>query len=247
MSQLIQVRRGTAAAWTTANPVLSAGEPGFETDTGKFKFGDGATAWASLPYFSTTVPTAPPNPAPVFPVSTGFFFTQRTQASSGSATPSGTLYAIPVTLGKAITLTQLDVNVQTAGDAGSVVRVGVYGDTGTFGPGSRLLDAGTVATATTGIKTITGLSLALSAGTYWLAAAVQTASTAPLMYTQTVGDARDNPMGVFDSNSGFVWANGATASVTGFSKTGVTGALPASYGTPTANETKPIKVVGRAA
>ena len=48
----IQLRRGTAAQWTSANPVLSSGEVGFETDTNKFKIGDGSTAWASLSYFS---------------------------------------------------------------------------------------------------------------------------------------------------------------------------------------------------
>ena len=47
----IQVRRGTAAQWTSANPVLAAGEWGFETDTKKFKIGDGTTAWnAPLSY-----------------------------------------------------------------------------------------------------------------------------------------------------------------------------------------------------
>jgi hypothetical protein len=48
----IQLRRGTSAAganqWT--NQVLYAGEIGFETDTGKFKIGDGTTAWNSLGY-----------------------------------------------------------------------------------------------------------------------------------------------------------------------------------------------------
>jgi hypothetical protein len=47
----LQVRRDTAANWTSANPILSAGEIGFETDTGKFKMGNGATAWASLVHF----------------------------------------------------------------------------------------------------------------------------------------------------------------------------------------------------
>ena len=46
----IQFRRGTAAQWTTANPVLGNGELGYETDTCKFKIGDGATAWTSLDY-----------------------------------------------------------------------------------------------------------------------------------------------------------------------------------------------------
>lgn len=46
----IQIRRDTAANWTATNPVLASGELGFETDTGKFKMGDGATAWAGLSY-----------------------------------------------------------------------------------------------------------------------------------------------------------------------------------------------------
>lgn len=49
---LLQLRAGTAAQWTTADPVLAAGEPGLETDTRKLKYGDGATAWSSLPYAS---------------------------------------------------------------------------------------------------------------------------------------------------------------------------------------------------
>jgi hypothetical protein len=50
MAHRIQLRRGTASQWTSANPVLAVGEPGVETDTGKVKYGDGSTAWTSLPY-----------------------------------------------------------------------------------------------------------------------------------------------------------------------------------------------------
>lgn len=46
----IQQKRGTAARWTSLNPVLAAGEIGYETDTGLFKIGDGVTAWNSLSY-----------------------------------------------------------------------------------------------------------------------------------------------------------------------------------------------------
>jgi hypothetical protein len=49
----IQVRRGTAAQWTSANPTLSSGEFGFETDTNKLKCGNGSTAWNSLAYIAT--------------------------------------------------------------------------------------------------------------------------------------------------------------------------------------------------
>ena len=50
--QQIQFRRGTAAQWTAANPVLAAGEMGVETDTTLFKIGNGSTAWTSLSYGS---------------------------------------------------------------------------------------------------------------------------------------------------------------------------------------------------
>jgi hypothetical protein len=46
----IQVRRGLSSEWTTANPVLAAGEMGVETNTNLFKFGNGSTLWADLPY-----------------------------------------------------------------------------------------------------------------------------------------------------------------------------------------------------
>ena len=48
----IQVRRGTAAQWTSTNPTLAAGEFGFETDTNKIKCGTGSTAWNSLAYLN---------------------------------------------------------------------------------------------------------------------------------------------------------------------------------------------------
>lgn len=51
MADIIQIRRDTSANWTTANPTLAQGEPGFETDTGKFKIGNGSTAWNSMSYF----------------------------------------------------------------------------------------------------------------------------------------------------------------------------------------------------
>jgi hypothetical protein len=51
MATRMQQRRGTAAQWTSANPTLAAGEIGFETDTNKFKVGNGSSAWSSLTYF----------------------------------------------------------------------------------------------------------------------------------------------------------------------------------------------------
>lgn len=52
MAIQIQLRRGTAAEWTAANPTLAEGEMGLETDTSSYKIGDGVTTWTSLTYSS---------------------------------------------------------------------------------------------------------------------------------------------------------------------------------------------------
>lgn len=51
MATRMQQRRGTAAQWTAADPILAAGEIGFVTDTGQFKIGDGVNNWSSLGIF----------------------------------------------------------------------------------------------------------------------------------------------------------------------------------------------------
>lgn len=71
-----QFRRGTAAQWTSANPTLGAGEPGFETDTGKFKIGTGSTAWNSLSYIGAGTVTS---------------IVAGTGLSGGTITSSGTI------------------------------------------------------------------------------------------------------------------------------------------------------------
>ena len=50
MANRIQLRRGGAQEWANANPTLAQGELGIELDTGRFKIGDGATAWNTLRY-----------------------------------------------------------------------------------------------------------------------------------------------------------------------------------------------------
>lgn len=55
VSAIFRIRRDTAANWTSANPVLKLGEPGLETNTRKIKYGDGSTAWNSLPYAASDV------------------------------------------------------------------------------------------------------------------------------------------------------------------------------------------------
>jgi hypothetical protein len=58
MPNTIRLRRGTASQWSAANTVLSDGEPGFETDTNKFKIGAGTASWNDLPYTAIDPATA---------------------------------------------------------------------------------------------------------------------------------------------------------------------------------------------
>lgn len=50
MATRIRLRRGTSVQWTSANPTLSLGEFGYETNTSRFKIGDGTTSWNELAY-----------------------------------------------------------------------------------------------------------------------------------------------------------------------------------------------------
>jgi len=75
----VQVRRGTAAQWTSANPTLASGEWGFETDTNKLKIGNGSTAWNSLSYAVTGA------------LGTVTSVTAGTGLSGGTITGSGTI------------------------------------------------------------------------------------------------------------------------------------------------------------
>ena len=60
----IRLRRGTAAQWAAANPVLAQGEPGVDTTTGALRIGDGARAWLDLPEFrDADALAAAPSPA----------------------------------------------------------------------------------------------------------------------------------------------------------------------------------------
>jgi hypothetical protein len=64
MATRMQQRRGTASQWVSSNsgngPILNAGEIGWESDTNKFKIGDGVSYWASLDYFSDINSTVNP-------------------------------------------------------------------------------------------------------------------------------------------------------------------------------------------
>lgn len=110
MANRIQLRRGTAAEWASANPVLAQGEPGVETDTGKQKFGNGVDVWSALPYASAG-PQGPAGVADDASVAAIIEDTgsetagvlSATIATAIAATPSGSPIAELATIGDSIT------------------------------------------------------------------------------------------------------------------------------------------------
>lgn len=55
-SDLIQLKRGSASKWTILNPVLAAGEPGYDRDNHSLKIGNGVDSWNNLPEVSKVAP-----------------------------------------------------------------------------------------------------------------------------------------------------------------------------------------------
>jgi hypothetical protein len=89
------------------------------------------------------------------------------------------LRCYPLYIPRPVTLSRIGLEVVTAGQAGSRIRLGIYNDDGSFYPGSLLLDAGTIDGASTTVQEII-ISQAVGQGTIWLAFCAQIApATAP--------------------------------------------------------------------
>jgi hypothetical protein len=79
---------------------------------------------------------------------------------------SGRFYVIPFLVGEATPFDRIAITVTTAGQASSVIRLGVYGSSRQV-PTSLVFDAGTVAADSTGQKIVT-ISQTLQPGMYWV-------------------------------------------------------------------------------
>ncbi len=112
MTTKMQHRRGTASQWSSANPVLAAGELGVVTDTARVKCGNGSSAWNDLPFLTlddgevTTAKIADGAVTPAklatsgrftFPTgaANGYGFTSGASHLSGTGSPEGVVTAAP--------------------------------------------------------------------------------------------------------------------------------------------------------
>ena len=136
----------------------------------------------------------PPPVSSVGWVTAPFFTSTHVSASIGAtvAASTTTVKLTPIIVTETTTFDQIAVHCGVAAtDAGAAIRLAVYeSDAANNRPGTLIVDAGTVACTTTGLKSITfGSALTLDAGLYWLALTLTTggttAGTLPTFYTLT--------------------------------------------------------------
>ena len=118
MATRMQQRRGTASQWTSANPILNAGEMGWESDTNKFKIGDGTNHWANLDYFIDQSSTVNPS------FGTSIIFEGATADSYET-----TLQVTDPTDDRTITLPNVSGTVITTGNLSDITDIGVFAST----------------------------------------------------------------------------------------------------------------------
>lgn len=133
---------------------------------------------------------------------------------------NNTMRASAVYLPQDVTLIRLGGDIATVGEAGSKLRLGIYGDTGSYAPGALLVDAGQINGDSATVQELT-INLFLAAGIYWFAGAVQSApTTQPTVRTYAPATPAPLTAGAPTAAAGTAgWIDG----------TSVTGALPATF------------------
>lgn len=115
----------------------------------------------------------------------GFYYFCNSPSNNGTSAALGnnTLRATPFVVAKSVSITRLGADFTVAGDAASILRLGIHNDDGTGVPGTVALDAGSISTGSGNAGTVaTGgtpgayeitVSVTLAPGLYWASAVVQ--------------------------------------------------------------------------
>lgn len=128
----------------------------------------------------------------------------------------GDMNACPIYVAADLTFTAVAMIVDTA-TATAVHRLGIYASTSRGLPGTLVIDAGTVNSATTGVKTAT-ISQPLTSGLYWCVAVPQVALARHRGFSNLHHYPQVGPSNLIIQTPGQNF----------FRVTGVTGALPSS-------------------
>lgn len=159
-----------------------------------------------------------------------------TAVTTNAALGVGILRVTPFIVPRHTTLTQIGGEVTAVGDAGCTLRLGVYADDGKGFPGNLVLDAGTIPGDAVAVAQV-AISKLLPPGVYWVGEVVQGVTT-------TQPTVRSLTQALYAA--GVPLTNGSTPIANapiniGYAKTGVTGALPATWGA----TVSPTTVAGR--
>jgi hypothetical protein len=204
MAIQIQLRRGTASQWTTANTLLAQGEIGLEIDTYKIKIGDGTTSWNSLGYYGaggvTSVTGTSPvvssgGTTPAISLASGYGDTLNPYASKTAnyvlGAPNGSA-GVPTF--RAIVAADIPtLNQNTTGSAATLTTgrtIAITGDLAytspSFDGSANVTAAGTLATVNTNVGSFTNATLTVNGKGLITAASSGTAPVTSVTATSPV-------------------------------------------------------------
>jgi len=140
----LQFRRGTATEWTSANPILADGELAIETDTSKFKIGNGVAYWNLLNYGGLVGPTGSLSNIVTFDISfNGNIFVGKDISLSGKLNVRNDVsFNTELRVGGNVNVRS--GTVSTSSTTGAVIIVGGVGIGGNIYTGGNLNVAGDV-------------------------------------------------------------------------------------------------------
>jgi lysophospholipase L1-like esterase len=176
---------------------------------------------------------------PALPSATYFYPVSAGARGTSAMLGNSNMRAAPWQTERSVSLARIGVDISGAGQSGAVVRLGVYADNGQGYPGALLVDAGTVAADTTGVKEAT-IALALPPGLYWLVACVQDAPTTQPTVRTVANWTPDVPIGLGTGTPV------ADAVIVGYAA-GAPAAFPASFPTGNAGSGSAARVFLRTA
>jgi hypothetical protein len=238
-SQRIQHRRGSAAEWTVNNPILFAGELGYETDTTRIKFGDGVTQWVNLAYVGQfgandlsngpTIPSAYTLPIASSSTLGGVRIGAGISIDGSGIISASAGYTLPAattsTLGGVIVGTGLGVSSGTVS-----VTYGTTGGTACQGNDARLSDARVPTSHTHGNITNAGaigstsgqIVVTTTSGVLTTAATISSASVSGL---GTMATQNANSVAITGGSIGGTTIGATTASTGAFTTVTTTGSV----------------------
>lgn len=149
------------------------------------------------------------------PLQTGWYIGPPSTSTAGNSKSVDYLRSSPLVVPVRCSFDRIEQEINVAGTAGALVRLGIYASDELLRPGALVLDAGTVASDSTGWKSTT-VDVTLDPGLYWVTAVTQVAAATLACINSGVGIAADNQA------SGSVF--GIRSNANSFS-----GALPATY------------------